>query len=145
MLGWTQKLGRQIRSYFVRKYKLWVHLDTHQRCLLGESVREIAVLVFVFVPLNMLLESKGDLKMLYPRWMSGVGQYLSPQHGITIFFALAGIALLHFGIRIESKARAEQRRLKAELRRLKKGDNHDDIPDVSIQRSLHSDGLGGSP
>jgi hypothetical protein len=104
----------------------------------------MGVLVSIFVPLNMMLESKSDMKMLYPIWMSSMGRFLSPQHGITIFFALAGVVLLHFGIRIEAKAKAEQRRLKSFIRS-RKGDSGNDVPNVGVQRGLHSDGLGGTP
>jgi hypothetical protein len=89
-------------------------VNSAQRKLLGESVREIGVLVLVFVPLDMLLGSQGLVPIHYPSWMFWL-RVLSPEHWTIIFFALAGIVLLYFGIKIESAAGARE---KAE-----KGDN----------------------
>jgi hypothetical protein len=77
-------------------------VNFHHRKLLGESLREIGVLVFVFVPLNMLLESKTNFVLTYPVWLSWLT--LSPDHLVTLFFATAGILLLYYGIKIEAKA-----------------------------------------
>lgn len=85
-------------------YDITFHVNPVQRRLLGESLREIGVLVFVFFPLDILLESKTNVTA-YPRifWLG----WLSMQHWITIFFGVAGIALLYFGIKIEAKAISE--------------------------------------
>jgi hypothetical protein len=68
-----------------------------QRKLLGESVREIGVLTLVFVPLGMLLEGR----IQDPPKLPG----LDVLDGLVTPAALVvGIALLYFGIKIESKA-----------------------------------------
>jgi hypothetical protein len=80
---------------------------THRK-LLGESVREIGVLVLVFVPLDVIVGWNSDRVLSYPNWMSWM-EWLSPQHFITVFFALSGIILLTFGIIIEAKASEEEK------------------------------------
>jgi hypothetical protein len=77
-----------------------------QRRLLGESLREIGVLVFVFVPLEMLLQSKGDLQMFYPSWMWWM-HWLPLPRLLTLFFASAGIILRYYGIKIEDETTIE--------------------------------------
>ncbi|MGH9728365.1 MAG: hypothetical protein ACRD4V_07220 [Candidatus Acidiferrales bacterium] len=92
-------------------------LDPIHRRLLGESLREIGVLVFVFFPLDILLESKA-YAAIYPQffWL----RWVSMQHWVTIFFAGSGIALLYFGIKIDAKTILEE------------GGDHDDLPDAGI-------------
>jgi len=80
---------------------------THRR-LLGESVREIGVLVLVFVPLDVIVDWHSDRVLTYPPWLSWMA-WLSPQHFVTVFFALSGILLVSFGIVIEGKASNEEK------------------------------------
>ena len=75
---------------------------------MGESVREIGVLVLVFVPLDVIVGWHGEGALAYPPWMSWM-RWLSPQHFVTVFFALSGIVLLSFGIVIGSKALNEEK------------------------------------
>ena len=92
-----------------------------QKRLLGESLKEIGVLVFVFVPLEMLLQSKGDLQIFYPGWMSWL-HWLPLPRLLTLFFASAGIILLYYGTKIEDKATSEAG----------KGDNQDVFRDDRV-------------
>jgi hypothetical protein len=78
-----------------------------QRRLLGESVREIGVLTLVFVPLDMILESRIQDSASYPDWMFWM-RWLRLQDWIEILFAVLGIALLYYGIKIEAKAILEE-------------------------------------
>jgi len=92
----------------------------HRR-LLGESLREIGVLVLVFVPLDMLLREHTSGPSVHPSWMFWL-RWLSMSHWVELFFGAAGIFLLYYGIKIEAKAtEAEQ-----------KGDNQDGIPDATV-------------
>lgn len=70
---------------------------------MGESVREIGVLVLVFVPLDVIVGWHGEGALAYPPWMSWM-RWLFPHHFVTVFFALSGILLLSIGIVIGSKA-----------------------------------------
>lgn len=81
---------------------------THRK-LLGESIREIGVLVLVFVPLDIVLELHANSVPAYPKWMAWM-HWLSPQHFLTVFCAVAGVILLSFGIVIEERASNEQGR-----------------------------------
>jgi hypothetical protein len=85
-----------------------VSMSCSSRKLLGESLREIGVLILVFVPLDTLLESRGDTKANYPQWMSVI-PHLSAQHFLTLLFALSGLGLLILGIVIEVKASKEEK------------------------------------
>lgn len=80
-------------------------MNPTQRRLLGESVREISVLTLVFVPLDMLLQGRIDDSSGYPDWMM---HWLRLQHWVEILFAVIGLALLCFGIRIEAKVHLEE-------------------------------------
>ena len=75
-------------------------------CLLGESLREIGVLVLVFVPLDILLRSRGEAVYKYPDWFPRTS-YIAPQNLTVLFFLGLGVAVLYFGILIEARA-AEQ-------------------------------------
>jgi hypothetical protein len=76
------------------------------RKLLGESLREIGVLVLIFVPLNLLISP--ELKFpLYPHWLNWLGAVMTLEHMVLVFFAVTGVAGLYFGIRIESSAEEE--------------------------------------
>jgi hypothetical protein len=89
--------------------------------LLGESLREIGVLVLVFVPLDMVLRENNPDANVNPRWMFWL-QWLSMAHWIELFFGVAGIFLLYFGIKIETAATLEER----------EGDRQNDVPDSGI-------------
>src|SRR5262249_51144627 len=69
--------------------------------LLGESLRECGVLVLIFAPLDILLEAKGTIvwPQLCCEYFCVSWRYIS-----LVFFAVLGILLLYFGIRIESEA-----------------------------------------
>ena len=82
-------------------------MNSTQKKLLGESVREIGVLTLVFVPLDMLLELKNQDALVYPAWMFWL-QWLSLQHWVELLFAAVGILLLYYGIRIEEKGISEE-------------------------------------
>jgi hypothetical protein len=84
-------------------------------------LRECGVLVLIFAPLDILLEAKGTVDWHVFCWR---GVCASWQHIALVFFAVGGIFLLHFGIRIESEAELA-------LKILEKGD-HDDIPDGTV-------------
>ena len=92
----------------------------HRR-LLGESLREIGVLVLVFVPLDMVLRERTSEPFVYPPWMFWL-RWLSISAWVELFFGAAGTFLLYYGIKIEARAIEEEQ----------KGDNQDDIPDSSV-------------
>lgn len=90
---------------------------------MGESVREIGVLTLVFVPLDMLLEGRFQEPPTYPDWMFWL-HWLKLQHWIEILFALVGVVLLYYGIKIEAKAESEQSAKKEiEKKDLERGGN----------------------
>jgi hypothetical protein len=89
--------------------------------LLGESLRECGVLVLIFAPLDILLEAKGTVDWQRFCWWRVC---LSWQHIALVFFAVVGIFLLYYGIRIEGEAELA-------LKNWEKGD-HDDISDGSV-------------
>src|ERR1700683_2329549 len=60
--------------------------------LAGEAVGEGGVLVLGFVPLDVIVGWHGEGALAYPPWMSWM-RWLSPQHFVTVFFALSGILL----------------------------------------------------
>ncbi len=85
----------------------------HHRKLLGESIREIGVLVLVFVPLDMILQSEPQAVQrgaviqqasLLPPWIT---MYITQDHFVETFFTILGIILLFFGIKIEGKCDLE--------------------------------------
>jgi hypothetical protein len=69
--------------------------------LLGESLRECGVLVLIFAPLDILLEARGTID-----WRQlCLGSFcMSWRNVALVFFAVAEIFLLYFGIKIESEA-----------------------------------------
>ena len=79
-------------------------MSSTQRRLLGESIREIGVLVLVFIPLNISFESKSLQELPYPEWM----HFLSLRNWGLIFFAISGVVLLVLGIKVESKAISQE-------------------------------------
>jgi hypothetical protein len=89
--------------------------------LLGESLRECGVLVLIFAPLDILLEAKGTIEWRLLCWQSFC---ISWRHVALVFFAVIGIFLLYYGIRIESEAELA-------LKEFEEGDQND-IPDASV-------------
>ena len=81
-------------------------MDCTNRSLLGESVREIGVLVLVFVLLDVIVGWHALGALAYPPWMSWM-RWWSPQHFVTVFFALSGNLPLSLGIVVEAKALRE--------------------------------------
>jgi succinate dehydrogenase/fumarate reductase cytochrome b subunit len=69
-------------------------------------VREIGVLTLVFVPLDMLLEGRIQEPEVYPPWLFWL-RWMRLQHWIELVFAVLGVALLYYGIKIEAKAELE--------------------------------------
>jgi hypothetical protein len=63
-------------------------ITPRQRMMFGESLREIGVLVFVFVPLNFILDK-------------------SLSHWTVLLFTLMGIFLVLLGVKVESDAEKE--------------------------------------
>jgi hypothetical protein len=92
----------------------------HRR-LLGESLREIGVLVLVFVPLDMVLHDRTADQYVYSHSMFWL-RWLPLTLWVELFFAVAGITLLYFGIKIEANATLEGR----------EGDLRDDISDSDL-------------
>jgi hypothetical protein len=81
-------------------------MDSTQRKLLGESIREIGVLILVFVPLDIWITPKSDLKLVepvYPFWLSWA-HFLSVDHWRILLFAIGGLTVLSYGIKIEARA-----------------------------------------
>ncbi len=79
-------------------------LEHGRKRLLGESIREIGVLLLVFVPLDgYLRQSSGPERVIqsrYLQWLNLIGR-----NNIEILlFAGFGIALLMFGIKVERDA-----------------------------------------
>ena len=70
--------------------------------LFGESLRELGVLVLIFFPLDILLESKGSINWSNVCWGASC---LSGRYVVMVFFAIVGIVLLYLGIKIESEAK----------------------------------------
>jgi hypothetical protein len=97
------------RKFRARKLAELLRADivnpTHRR-LLGESLREIGVLVLVFVPLDMVLREHAD-SFIYPSWMFWL-RWLSMAQWVELCLGAAGISLLYYGIKIEAKAAEEQ-------------------------------------
>jgi hypothetical protein len=79
-------------------------LEHGRKRLLGESIREIGVLMLVFVPIDgYFRESKGPGRMIeshYLRWLNLIGR----NNFEIAFFAVFGIALLFTGIYVEREA-----------------------------------------
>jgi hypothetical protein len=80
--------------------------STHRR-LLGESLREIGVLVLVFVPLDMVLREHNFDPFIYPSWIFWL-RWLSLPQWVELFFGVAGIVLLYYGIKIEAAASLDE-------------------------------------
>jgi hypothetical protein len=90
--------------------------------LLGESLRECGVLVLIFAPLDILLEARGTID-----WRQlCLGSFcISWRHVALVFFAVIGIFLLYFGIKIESEAELV-------LKEIQEEGGQDAISDASV-------------
>jgi hypothetical protein len=79
-------------------------LEHGRKRLLGESIREIGVLLLVFVPLDgYLRESSGPSRMIqshYLQWLNVIGR----SNIEILLFAGFGVALLVLGIKVERDA-----------------------------------------
>jgi hypothetical protein len=76
---------------------------THWK-LLGESIREIGVLILVFVPLDIwITPSPKNSDPVYPCWLAWA-HILSVDHWRILLFAIGGLTVLYYGIKIESRA-----------------------------------------
>lgn len=74
------------------------------RKLLGESLREVGILVLVFVPLDMVLSNSDQYA--YPLWMFWL-RWMSMPHWIEMFFGSAGVSLIYYGLKVETEATLE--------------------------------------
>ncbi|MGP8157802.1 MAG: hypothetical protein ACLQMT_13190 [Candidatus Acidiferrales bacterium] len=70
-------------------------------------MREIGVLLLVFVPLEVTFESKGTVLFHYPLWLYGTLNWLTPERFAIVFFILIAVVMLYFGIKLETKATME--------------------------------------
>ena len=97
----------RLNRYFYGKLRL--NLSSGHRRLLGESLREIGVLLIVFVPLDVSLrdptKSQQMIDSYYLPWLDHVGK----QTVLVYFFAVFGLILLVLGIKIERDAEVEER------------------------------------
>src|ERR1700733_14288594 len=84
--------------------------------IVGESMREIGVLVLIFVPLDVMFEWKSGTVFRYPSYLGGWLDWLTPQRFNLIFFTAVAVVMLYLGIKIETAATVE---LEAE-----EGDDH---------------------
>jgi hypothetical protein len=87
-------------------------------------MREVGVLVLVFVPLEVLIRTATPTVPRYPIWTGGCLDWLTEQLLASIFFTIAAILMLYLGIKIETKATVELDGMK--------GGNHDDTIDRSV-------------
>lgn len=87
------------------RYPAFLTLEHGSKRLLGESLREIGVLLMVFVPLDgYLRDSKGQPAMIqsaYLRWLNALG---SKSNIEILAFGVLGIAFLCVGIKVERDA-----------------------------------------
>ncbi len=67
-------------------------------------MREVGVLVLVFLPLDVMFESKGTVLFRYPLWLHGTLNWLTPDLLAIVFFILVAVVMLYLGIKIETKA-----------------------------------------
>ena len=108
-MEWVRTVFRKLRPnrYFYRKLRL--NLSSGHRRLLGESLREIGVLLIVFVPLDVSLRDQGRSQQMieshYLLWLNPVGK----QNVLVYFLAFFGLTLLVLGIKIERDAEVEER------------------------------------
>jgi uncharacterized integral membrane protein len=82
-------------------------MNSVQLRLLGESVREIGVLILVFVPLDVwVMPASKAVEVNYPSWLAWA-YVLSVDHWRILFFAVGGLVVIYYGIKIESRAIVE--------------------------------------
>lgn len=79
-------------------------------------MREIGVLVLIFVPLDVMLEWNQKVVFRYPAWLHGMLNWLTPEKFWVFFFIVVAVAMLYWGIKWETAATVE---LEAE-----EGDHH---------------------
>lgn len=65
------------------------YMDRIEQKLIGESLREIGVLVLVFIPLNVFFDPDALKQVRYPSWM----QWLPLKDWLMLFFAFSGFFL----------------------------------------------------
>jgi hypothetical protein len=81
-------------------------INHSQLKLLGESIREVGVLILVFVPLDIwIAPSANSPEPTFPRWLDWA-HFLSVDHWRILLFGLGGIMVVYYGIKIESRASA---------------------------------------
>ncbi|MGA8035366.1 MAG: hypothetical protein WA823_06265 [Candidatus Acidiferrales bacterium] len=74
--------------------------------LFGESIREIGVLILVFVPLDIwITPSRQGLEPRYPSWLTWL-HGLTVDHWRILIFGIGGLVVLYFGIKIKASATA---------------------------------------
>jgi hypothetical protein len=83
-------------------------MNSIQRSLFGESIREIGVLLLVFVPLDVLVGTKSTELPARAHALIKMG-WLSTEHWTVLLFTIAGLALVYYGATIESRAKLEER------------------------------------
>jgi len=92
-------------------------VDNVEQKLIGESLREIGVLVLVFIPLDVFFDPNALRQATYPMWMHG----LPLKDWLMLFFGVIGFFLIYCGIKLEGKC----------IRREKR-DERDAISDLSV-------------
>jgi hypothetical protein len=88
-----------------------LRLEHGHKRLLGESIREIGVLLLVFVPLDGYLRISNPAERIqsrYLQWLNVIGR----NNVEIIFFALFGIVLLALGIKVERDAELAEHAMK---------------------------------
>jgi hypothetical protein len=79
-------------------------MNALERKLLGESAREIGVLILVFVPLDVWITPRPNgREPSYPGWLAWA-PLLSVDHWMTLLFTVGGLTMIYFGIKIESRS-----------------------------------------
>ncbi len=72
--------------------------------LLGESAREIGVLILVFVPLDVWITPPPSTREPnYPTWLTWA-HFVSVDHWMMLVFTVGGLTMIYFGIKIESRS-----------------------------------------
>jgi hypothetical protein len=87
-------------------------------------MREVGVLVLVFVPLDVMLDWNVRLVFHYPDWMHGYLNWITPERFFIFFSTIVAIVMLRLGIKLETEATVE---LEAE-----RGDNHNADSDPAL-------------
>jgi hypothetical protein len=106
--AWLSALIRTLRARW-RSFRIFVWNEyciftPKHRCLWGESIREIGVLLIVFVPLDILVGPKrAEINQVLPGWMH-LGQFADARDTLLLFFLAFGLLMVYFGARVEAKA-----------------------------------------